>query len=94
MVVAPTRELARQIVEVVKEIGRFTSITVTEVVREEGVHRRKVEGQVVVGTPGTMLTLIRTRSLDVAQLRMLVLDEADNMLDLQSLGPQTMQIKR
>lgn len=94
MVVAPTRELARQIVEVVKELGRFTAITVTEVVREEGVRRRKIEGQIVVGTPGTMLTLIRTKSLDVAHLQMLALDEADNMLDLQSLGAQTMQIKR
>ncbi|GJJ68148.1 ATP-dependent RNA helicase DDX19/DBP5 [Entomortierella parvispora] len=94
MVVAPTRELARQIVEVMKELGRFSPVTVTEVIPGGGVYDRKIGGHIVVGTPGTMLRLIQSKALGVARLRMLALDEADIMLDIQSLGAQTMQIKR
>ncbi|KAG0041286.1 RNA helicase required for poly(A+) mRNA export [Gryganskiella cystojenkinii] len=95
MVVAPTRELARQIVDVMKELGRFTSITFAEAVRQnEPVAITTIEAQVVVGTPGTMLNLLQRKKLNVTQLRMLALDEADNLLNLQSLGVQTMHLKR
>lgn len=54
---------------------------------------KKVEGHVVVGTSGTVLDLIKRRQLDVSQLKVLVLDEADNMLDQQGMGDQCKRVK-
>lgn len=90
----PTRELAVQIIDVIKELGRFTPITVAGAVRQDALITANILAHVVVGTPGTVLTLIRRKLLDVSQLRMFALDEADTLLDLQSLGGQTMNIKR
>jgi len=48
---------------------------------------------VVVGTPGTVMDLIKRRQLDVSQMKVLCLDEADNMLDQQGLGDQCIRVK-
>lgn len=52
-----------------------------------------IDGSVVVGTPGTTMDLIRRRQLDPRGLKVLVLDEADNMLDQQGMGEQCMRVK-
>lgn len=54
----------------------------------------KVSAQIVVGTPGTVADLIRKRSIDPSRVCIFVLDEADNMLDLQGLGDQSIRIKK
>jgi ATP-dependent RNA helicase DDX19/DBP5 len=54
---------------------------------------RKVEAAVVVGTPGTVMDMIRRRSMDARAMKILVLDEADNMLDQQGLGDQCTRVK-
>lgn len=55
---------------------------------------RKIEASVVVGTPGTVMDMIRKRSMNPSGIRILVLDEADNMLDQQGLGDQCTRVKR
>ena len=95
MVLAPTRELARQIIGVIQVMGRFmeglqVAAAIPVAASERG---RNIEGQVVVGTPGTTMDLIKRRQLNPAAVRVLVLDEADNMLDQQGMGEQCMRVK-
>jgi len=54
----------------------------------------KVQAMVVVGTPGTVMDLIKRRQLDPSQIRLMCLDEADNMLDQQGLGDQCMRLRQ
>jgi len=91
---APTRELARQIVDVVKEMGKFTPVKVCLAVKEAVQKGDKLADHVVVGTPGTVMDLLRRKALDARSVRVFVLDEADNMLDLQGMGEQSLRVKK
>jgi len=91
---APTRELARQIVDVVREMGKFTPVKVTLAVKEGVPRGEQLNDHVVVGTPGTVMDLLRRRSLDARNVNVFVLDEADNMLDLQGMGEQSLRVKK
>lgn len=95
LVLAPSRELARQIAGVVRLMGHYMEGLQVEVaVPVEAAQRgRKVEASVAVGTPGTVMDLIRRRTMDARQIKILVLDEADNMLDQQGLGDQCTRVK-
>lgn len=95
LVLAPSRELARQICGVVRIMGHFMEgLVVDAAVPVEAAQRgRKIEAAVVVGTPGTVQDLIKRRSMDVRKMKILVLDEADNMLDQQGLGDQCTRVK-
>ncbi|KAF9920948.1 RNA helicase required for poly(A+) mRNA export [Linnemannia zychae] len=93
IVLSPTRELTLQTVEVMKELARFTTATIATVVYQINRNYSNVIGQIVIGTPGTVERLIKTRHLNVNKVVMLVLDEADTMLDMQSLGQQCHQVK-
>jgi len=96
LVLAPSRELARQICGVVRLMGHYMdNLIVDAAVPVEAAQRsRKIEAAVVVGTPGTVQDLIKRRSMNVTKMRILVLDEADNMLDQQGLGDQCSRVKR
>lgn len=59
-----------------------------------GARRQKVEGQIVVGTPGTVMDLARKRMLNMQHIKIFVLDEADAMLDKQSMGDQSIRVKK
>jgi len=92
---APSRELARQIMSVIAAMGKFTSVQ-TEYAIKDHLPRSvtNVTAHVVVGTPGTMTDLIRRRVIDVSDVKVFVLDEADNMLDKDGLGDQTLRVKK
>ncbi|EKM78069.1 hypothetical protein AGABI1DRAFT_107816 [Agaricus bisporus var. burnettii JB137-S8] len=91
---APSRELARQIMSVVIQMGKFTSVQ-TEYAIKDNLPRdaTSVTAQIIVGTPGTMTDLIRRKVIDVTNIKVFVLDEADNMLDQDGLGDQTLRVK-
>lgn len=93
---APTRELARQIIGVIQLMGSFVKgLNVLPAIPLDVVNRgRELKGQIVVGTPGTVMDLIRKRLLQANQIKVLVLDEADNMLDLQGMGDQCIRVKQ
>ncbi|CAH0014746.1 unnamed protein product [Clonostachys rhizophaga] len=94
LALAPSRELARQIEEVIRAIGHFIqNLKIAPAVPGALPRGEPVRSAVVVGTPGTVMDIIRRRQLDVSQLKVLVLDEADNMLDQQGLGDQCMRVK-
>ncbi|KAG8905943.1 RNA helicase required for poly(A+) mRNA export [Tulasnella sp. 403] len=90
---APSRELARQIMTVVTTMGAFTPVTTAFAIRESVERGAKVDAQIVVGTPGTLTDLLRKRAIDSKDIKIFVVDEADNMLDQQGLGDQTLRVK-
>ena len=95
LVLAPSRELARQIEGVIKTIGQFVPDLVVQAAVPGSVEKgKRLEGQVVVGTPGTVMDLIKRRQYDVSKANILCLDEADNMLDQQGLGDQCLRVKQ
>ncbi len=92
---APTRELARQIMGVVQTMGTFVKdLKVQFAIPQALAKGQKVAAQIVVGTPGTVLDMIKRRTLDASKIKVFVLDEADNMLDQQGLGEQCLRAKK
>ncbi|KAF4571593.1 RNA helicase required for poly(A+) mRNA export [Pleurotus pulmonarius] len=91
---APSRELARQIMSVVVAMGKFTQVQTEYAIKDhlpKGASR--ITAQVIVGTPGTMTDLMRRKVIDPSEVKVFVLDEADNMLDQDGLGDQTLRVK-
>src|SRR5665811_1070505 len=86
LVVTPTRELAGQIEDVARECTRFTGQKVTAVYGGVGYQpqkdklRRGVD--LLVATPGRLLDLQSRGDVDLSKVEVLVLDEADRMLDM------------
>jgi ATP-dependent RNA helicase DDX19/DBP5 len=94
LILGPTRELARQIQMVVNNIGQFCKDLKVEAAVPGNVSRESgVQASIVVGTPGTVMDLIRRRQFNVSKLKVLVVDEADNMLDQQGLGEQCVRVR-
>ncbi len=86
LVLAPTRELASQIAESATGYGRGSRLSVTTafggvpIGKQKRVIERGVD--ILVATPGRLIDLIEQRILTLSQVEILVLDEADQMLDL------------
>jgi ATP-dependent RNA helicase RhlB len=86
MIVAPTRELAFQIYDEAKNIGRFINFRVITVVG--GVDYAKQAEQlrqgtdIVIGTPGRIIDFFKQGVLDTRDVKIVVVDEADRLLDL------------
>lgn len=74
-------------------MGKFTKVTTAQAIKDENLPP-KVTAHVIVGTPGTVSDLIKRRVVDAKNIRLYVLDEADNMLDMQGLGEQSRNMKR
>lgn len=85
LILAPTRDLAQQIKDVITALGSYMDIHVHACIGGTSVRddmsnlRRGVH--VVVGTPGRVIDMIERRALQTSGLKMLVLDEADQMLE-------------
>jgi len=86
LILAPTRELAMQIREDVFNIGRFKRIKVVVLIGQTPFSYQKKQltqkMHVVVGTPGRVMDHIQRGTLDLSQLQFLIIDEADEMLNL------------
>tara|TARA_R110002072_G_scaffold301854_1_gene482631 strand:+ start:6753 stop:7976 length:1224 start_codon:yes stop_codon:yes gene_type:complete len=86
LVMVPTRELAKQIATVYREIGKNTGVKVFGlfggVEQEQQIATLNNGVDVVVATPGRMFDLISQGALDLSSVKFLILDEADLMLDL------------
>ncbi len=86
VVLVPTRELARQVCEVIAHLGKFYGFTTLGLI---GGSRMKSDlialergGHVVVGTPGRVIDHIKRGTLSLHNVRFAILDEADQMLDI------------
>jgi ATP-dependent RNA helicase RhlE len=85
LVLAPTRELATQIVEEIRGIARARALRVSAVYGGVGLVKQAREAatsHVLVATPGRLEDLLARRAFGLDRIRMLVLDEADRMLDM------------
>ncbi|HDR4480716.1 TPA: ATP-dependent RNA helicase DbpA [Bacillus cereus] len=86
LVLTPTRELAVQVKEDITNIGRFKRIKAAAVYGKSPFARQKLElkqkTHIVVGTPGRVLDHIEKGTLSLECLKYLVIDEADEMLNM------------
>src|SRR6058998_1075046 len=86
LIVTPTRELAIQVEESVRTYGKYTSLKSALVYGGVGMQpqvdalRRGVD--ILVATPGRLLDHVQQKTVDLRQVQILVLDEADRMLDM------------
>ena len=86
LVLTPTRELAAQVEESVQTYGKFLQLSSTVIFGGVGMNpqisRVRTGVDILVATPGRLLDLMGQGVLDLGQVQMLVLDEADRMLDM------------
>ncbi|MFM8699723.1 MAG: DEAD/DEAH box helicase, partial [Phycisphaerales bacterium] len=86
LVLVPTRELAVQVSEAFHRYGRKLGTSVVPIYGGQEFHRQvaglRRGAHVVVATPGRALDHLRRETLDLADVRMIALDEADEMLDM------------
>ncbi len=86
LVLEPTRELAAQVETAFRDYGRFTDLRVSVVHGGVGYGKQREEAaagtDVVCATPGRLLDLLEQRTLNFRDVKILVLDEVDRMLDM------------
>jgi len=85
LILAPTRELATQIVEEMRGVAHARALRVTAVYGGVGLQKQAREAarsHVIVATPGRLEDLLQRRAFALDAIRILVLDEADRMLDM------------
>ncbi len=86
LVLAPTRELVNQIAESLRGLTAGTKLRVTTVVGGQSIGRQIMllsrGTDILVATPGRLIDLMERGAVDLGEVRRLVLDEADQMLDL------------
>ena len=86
LVVTPTRELAQQIGDVAGQVALSTHHRVTTVVGglsyNPQINRLKSGCDVLIATPGRLIDLMERKAVKLGNVEVLVLDEADRMLDM------------
>jgi len=86
LVLAPTRELAGQIADSAREYGHFSHLKVVTVFGGTSVNKNRQDVargvDILIATPGRLVDLCEQRALDLSEVEILVLDEADQMMDL------------
>lgn len=95
LVLLPTRELAVQVDEALQGVGRSLGLRTAVVIggAPEGPQRRALEKdpRVIIATPGRLVDFLENRIVNLSNIRILVLDEADRMLDM-GFAPQINRI--
>lgn len=86
LVITPTRELAIQVAEELNRIGHDKKVRALPIYGGQDINRQirslKKRPQIIVGTPGRLLDHIRRRTIRLQTIRLVVLDEADDLLQM------------
>ncbi|HEU5174314.1 MAG TPA: DEAD/DEAH box helicase [Gemmatimonadaceae bacterium] len=86
LVLVPTRELAMQVAEAVHKYGKGFGVRVAPIYGGQAIGQQlrqlKRGADIVIATPGRMLDHLNRKSIDLSSVRTVVLDEADEMLDM------------
>ncbi|MEM3672841.1 MAG: DEAD/DEAH box helicase [Candidatus Bathyarchaeia archaeon] len=86
LVLVPTRELAVQVAEHISQLAKYTKLKVLPVYGGEPIEKQiyalEKGGHIIVGTPGRVIDLLDRLILNLALVKVVVLDEADRMLDM------------
>ena len=87
LILAPTRELVMQIGDEARELAKYTEFNIVNVFggmdyekQRQNLTRRKTD--IVVATPGRLLDFKRRKDIDLSQVEVMIIDEADRMLDM------------
>ncbi|MDA8242512.1 MAG: DEAD/DEAH box helicase [Elusimicrobia bacterium] len=95
LVLVPTRELALQVAEVVRKFSPVMGLEAAVVIGGESMNRQtealRRRPRIVIATPGRLIDHLGQRTADLSEVRVLVLDEADRMLDM-GFAPQIEKI--
>ena len=79
----PSLELAIQILDEIKKIAKFTKVTIEGAFRGDE-HKQLIKSQIIIGTPGKVQDLFKKRLISSKFIKVFVLDEADEMLELEN----------
>jgi ATP-dependent RNA helicase RhlE len=86
LILSPTRELVQQIEEHVRALARFLPLRICTIYGgmsiDNQIRQLKTGMDIIVATPGRLIDLLNRKSLSLSNLEILVLDEADRMLDM------------
>jgi ATP-dependent RNA helicase DeaD len=85
LVLTPTRELAEQVAGMMKRFSKFKNLRVTSIYGGVGIHKQIDDikkSEIIVGTPGRLLDHLSRETINLENLKVLVLDEADRMIDM------------
>jgi superfamily II DNA/RNA helicase len=85
LILAPTRELATQIVDEMETVARARNLRVCAVYGGVGLQKQSrdaARAHIIVATPGRLEDLLQRRAFSLSKIQVLVLDEADRMLDM------------
>jgi ATP-dependent RNA helicase DeaD len=85
VILTPTRELCIQVTDVFKDFGKILGVKTTSIYGGVSIGpqiKRIKTSEVVVGTPGRMLDHLRRKTIDLRNVRFLILDETDKMLEM------------
>jgi ATP-dependent RNA helicase RhlE len=85
LILVPTRELASQIVEAVRGIAHARALSIAAVYGGAGIERQSNlarKAHILVATPGRLEDLLQRGAITLAHVKLLILDEADRMLDM------------
>ncbi len=85
LILAPTRELAEQISIAMNKFSRYNNLKIISIYGGVSINpqiRNLQSADVVIGTPGRILDHINRKSINLSRIKILVLDEADRMLDM------------
>jgi ATP-dependent RNA helicase RhlE len=95
LVILPTRELAIQVDETLQKIGRHIGLRTAVLIGGASMHKQKMDlakkPHIIVATPGRLIDHLDHRAVDLSTVKVLVLDEADRMLDM-GFEPQIRRI--
>ena len=95
LILAPTRELAFQIQHVVTQLAKNIQVNTTIVTGGFSPHKQAEFAQqacdIIVATPGRLLNLVSDEAIDLSDIDMVIIDEADRMLDM-GQGPDVLAL--
>jgi ATP-dependent RNA helicase DDX19/DBP5 len=75
-------------------MGKYTNATACFALPgDDSKTKEPIKAHIIIGTPGKVSDLIKHRRINVSKVRVFVLDEADNMIDQQGLGDQSIRIR-
>lgn len=95
LIILPTRELAVQVDTTLRKIGASLGLKTAVLIGGESMHKQlkmlRLKPHIIIGTPGRLNDHLQSNSLNLSQVGILVLDEADRMLDM-GFAPQIKKI--
>ena len=95
LILLPTRELALQVDEVLRKVGQPIGLKTAVIIGGASSHQQKramrAQPHIIVSTPGRLVDHLQQKNLSLGNVKMIVLDEADRMLDI-GFAPQIKQI--